>query len=140
MGLRAPSLTDFPPALPDVAITRRERGPHEGWTNVGDPGAPGFLGSWRAARDRASFTKFHHGFVSLRGELATSGAAGSDVFFYLPVGYRPPREHRFLAWLARPAEDQFKGYVAGDGAVYIPNVSGLTVSWLSVDNCIFAVR
>lgn len=131
------------PDLPDVAATRRERGPHDGWHHVGAAGEPAFAGTWMAARDQVSFAMFHHGFVGLRGELKTTGAAGSDTMFTLPAGFRPFRQHRWVVDLSSNDalnREYVFAYVDTTGAVRVPNVSGWTVYWLSIDTALFSVR
>lgn len=137
---RAPTIVNLLPAMPDVSVTRRERGPHQGWNDVGGAGQPGLQGNWQLAR-KVSFAKWHHGFVSLRGELRTVAAATSDTFFTLPAGYRPPREHRALAYVITTNEQRpLIVRVSTDGRVYMPNLVGVTVTALALDSCIFAVR
>jgi len=137
---RAPSIVNLLPPTPDVSVTRRERGPHQGWNAVGSVGQPGLQGNWQVART-VSFARWHHGFVSLRGELRSVGAASSDAFFTLPAGYRPPREHRALAFVTTTNEERpLIVRVGTDGRVHMPNITGVTVTALPLDSCIFAVR
>jgi hypothetical protein len=64
--------------------------PPEGWHEVGAPGEPGFLNSWKSdgsgVGETAGFYKDHEDIVHLKGRV-TGGT--SEVVFMLPPGYRP---------------------------------------------------
>jgi hypothetical protein len=65
--------------------------PSEGWHEVGAPGEPGFLSSWKNKGNKgtvesAAFYRDHDGIVHLKGLV---GGGTEPVVFRLPPGYRP---------------------------------------------------